>query len=91
MAASFGVHRERELQRTPKRKLADNLPSRESEALPRAVVATDSASANADCDNGAVALYGAPRYGRGDERATHPLDTKQGNRVEHALDVQHPT
>ena len=31
------------------------------EDLDEGVVATDTASANADCDNGAVALYGTPR------------------------------
>ena len=60
MAASFGVHRERELQRTPKGKLADNLPSRECEVLALVVVATDTASVDADCDNGA-AFHGMPR------------------------------
>ena len=54
------------------------------------VVATGLASANADHDNGAEfrSTLGARRR---DERVAHPLDTKQGNRVEHALDVQHPT
>ena len=52
--------------------------------------ATAFASANADYDNGAAL---PPTLGprRRDERVAHPLDTKQGNRVEHALDVQHPT
>ncbi len=38
-----------------------------------AVVATDTASADADRDNGAVALCGTPRYGRQDGRAAHRM------------------
>lgn len=36
--------------------------------------ATDSASADADRDSGAVALYGVPHYGRRDDRAGHRVD-----------------
>jgi hypothetical protein len=45
-----------------------------------AVVATDTASADADRDNGVVALYGAPRHGTDDERATRRADWGCGNR-----------
>jgi hypothetical protein len=40
------------------------------------VVATDTASADADLDNGAVALYGAPRYGRRDDHAGHRVEER---------------
>ena len=50
---------------------ADNSPSREREAPPGAVVATDTESVNADCDNGA-SLHGTPRLrGYGNNAAHH--------------------
>ena len=56
-----------------------------------AVVAADPASADADRDNGAVALYGAPRYGRADERAARCVDKELGDRVLSAPEAPHPT
>ena len=37
------------------------------------LLATAFDSVNADYDNGTVALYGAPRYGRDNERATRRI------------------
>src|SRR5918993_2291968 len=42
-----------------------------------AVVATDSVSTNAACDNGIAALLRTLGSRRRDERATYPLDTRQ--------------
>lgn len=53
---------------------------KKSPLAPKAAVATAFASADADYDDGAVALYGAPRYGRADERATRRIDSGCGNR-----------
>jgi hypothetical protein len=53
---------------------------KKSPLAPKAAVATAFASADADYDNGAVALYGAPRYGSADERATRRIDSGCGNR-----------
>ena len=47
--------------------------------------ATDTTSADADYDNGVVALYGAPRYGRADERATHRLARPARRQMESVL------
>src|SRR5215207_8385949 len=58
-----------------------------------AVVATDSASADADRDNGTVALYGALRYGRDDERAYGRVDPtcRRRGTSKSTPYVQHPT
>ena len=54
-----------------------------------AVVATDSASANVDCDNG-TAIHDTRRSRRDRERATHCLDTAQGERPVPTPDARYP-
>ena len=49
------------------------------EASAKAVVATDTASLDADYDNGAI-FHGAPRYEGDDELAAHRIDTARGTR-----------